>query len=282
MSIRIGVVGASSPLNPEVVALTEEMAGRLYPEDPPEIWFAPQCFTQEGHFAGSDAARADAFVAVANDPAFDALWFGRGGYGSGRIIEQVLDRLGPTARDKDYLGYSDAGALLAALYLQGFQRVAHGPMPHDVLGYGTGESAERGLRWLVDKDPATLEPAVDGKIPTAAFNIMMLSSLIGTPWQPDLTGHVLMLEEVSEYMYRIDRALFHITSNPGIRKVAGIRLGRWSITPNPTGEFGQTPEQVITHWCERSGIPFLGAADIGHDAGNKIVPFGRRTAYFGS
>lgn len=274
MSIRIGVVGASSPLNPEVVGVTEEMARRLFPDDPPSFWFAPQCFEQDGHFAGSDAARAEAFVTVANDPGFDALWFGRGGYGSARIIETILPQLGPPAREKDYLGYSDAGAMLAALYGQGFTRLAHGPMPHDALGYGTPGSAERGLRWLVAKDPATLEPSVDGRTPTAAFNIMMLSSLIGTPWQPDLTGHILMLEEVAEYMYRIDRALFHITSNLDIRKVAGVRLGRWTITPNPTGEFGQSPERVIALWCERADVPYLGLADIGHDAQNKVVPFG--------
>ena len=60
--------------------------------------------------------------------------------------------------------------------------------------------------------------------------------------------------------------LFHITSNLDIRKVAGVRLGRWTITPNPTGEFGQTSEPVIAHWCERAGVPYLGLADIGHDA----------------
>jgi muramoyltetrapeptide carboxypeptidase len=190
----------------------------------------------------------------------------------------VLAQLGPTARNKDYLGYSDAGALLAALYGQGYTGLAHGPMPHDAIAYGDSASAERGLRWLIEKDPAAVEPSVDGRAATAAFNIMMLSSLVGTPWQPDLTGHILMLEEVSEYMYRIDRALFHITSNPQIRQVAGIRLGRWTTLPNPTSEFGKTPEDVIAYWCERSGIPYLGTADIGHDAGNKVVPFGRYPA----
>ena len=63
-----------------------------------------------------------------------------------------------------------------------------------------------------------------GKAP--AFNMMVFSQLLGTSLQPDLDGHVLLLEEVSEYMYRIDRSLFHITSNPAIRRVAGIRLGR--------------------------------------------------------
>jgi muramoyltetrapeptide carboxypeptidase len=102
----------------------------------------------------------------------------------------------------------------------------------------------------------------------------VLSQLLGTPLQPDLDGHVLMLEEVAEAMYRIDRSLFHITSNPAIRRVHGIMLGRCSrITPNEP-DFGMNEEEVARYWCRRSGIPFLGRADIGHDVDNKIVPFG--------
>ena len=92
--------------------------------------------------------------------------------------------------------------------------------------------------------------------------------------QPDLAGHVLMLEEVSEYMYRIDRMLLHVTSNPAIRRVAGLRLGRCAAIPDNDPDFGMTAEAVARFWCERSGIPWLGVADIGHDAANKVVPFG--------
>jgi len=274
MSKRIAVVGTSSPLDPRIVSMTQEMAARLYSLDTPQFEFSPQAFELDGHFAGSDAARAEAFVAAANDPSIDAVWFGRGGYGSGRIIETVVQQLGAPARNKDYLGYSDTGAMLAALYGQGFSNLFHGPMPHDALGYGAPESAERGLRWLVDKDPAALDPSVDGDAPTAAFNIMMLSSIVGTPWQPDLTDHIVMLEEVSEYMYRIDRALFHITSNLDMRKVAGFRLGRWTTQPNPTSDFGKSPEEVLRYWCTRANVDYLGEADIGHDLQNKVVPFG--------
>src|SRR3546814_2216343 len=83
-----------------------------------------------------------------------------------------------------------------------------------------------------------------------------------------------MLEEVSEHTYRTDRSMFHITSNPAIRRVAGIRLGRCSLVPENDPDFGETEEEVVRHWCERSGIPWLGAADIGHEANNKVVPFG--------
>ena len=83
-----------------------------------------------------------------------------------------------------------------------------------------------------------------------------------------------MLEEISEHMYRIDRALMHITSVPGIRRVAGIRLGRCGAIPDNDPEFGETEEQVARHWCDVAHIPYLGRADIGHDIDNKIVPFG--------
>ncbi len=262
-------------VRPDVPQRVQAIAAALYPQRTPDIQFHPQCFLNADHFAGPDSARAEALIEMANDLSFDAVWFGRGGYGSCRIAPAVLPRLTAAARDKAYLGYSDAGVLLAALYGQGFTRVAHGPLAQDVVREGGASAIERALRWLVDRDPETLEPSILGEAPTAAFNIAVLDSLIGTPLQPDLTGHVLMLEEVSEYMYRIDRSLFHITSNPGIRKVAGIRLGRCSLIPENDPPFGLGEEQVVRDWCARSGIPYLGRADIGHDADNRIVPFGR-------
>jgi muramoyltetrapeptide carboxypeptidase len=276
--LRIAVVAPASRLSPEVPDLVQAVAARLYPERAPQIYVHPQCFLSSGHFAGDDAARADALVEVANSGAYDAVWFARGGYGSGRLIEAVLPRLGPAARRKTWLGYSDGGALLAALYSQGFEHLAHGPIPQDVLRDGGEAAVARALRWLVERDAASLEPslAADPR-PAAAFNLTILCAMLGTPWQPDLFGHVLMLEEVGEYMYRIDRSLFQLTSNPAMQRLAGLRLGRCSAIPENDPGFAQTEEEVARLWCARSGIPWLGRADIGHDADNKVVPFGRRS-----
>lgn len=274
--VRIGVVAPGSAAEPALEADVRALVARLYPQGEAEVWFHPQCFIRDGHFAGDDAARAAAVLSVANDPGFDAVWIARGGYGACRIAEAVVEGLAPCAADKAWLGYSDAGALLGALYRRGFRRLAHGPVAQD-LRRADGEAAvTRALAWLVGADPATLEPSVvaDGR-PTAAFNITILSQILGTPLEPDLEGHVLMLEEVSEYMYRIDRSLFHITSNPAVRRVAGLRLGRCSLIPENDPDFGQGEEEVARFWCQRSGIPWLGRADIGHDAANRIVPFGR-------
>ncbi|HWF76051.1 MAG TPA: LD-carboxypeptidase [Caulobacteraceae bacterium] len=274
-ALRIAVVAPSTRFAPEAAERVRQIAARLDPA--PAIYFHPQCFESFGHFAGDDATRAAALIEVAESDAFDAVWFARGGYGAGRLLERVMPALGPAARAKTWLGYSDAGALLGAFYKAGFAHLAHGPVAQEALREGGEAAVVRALTWLTRRDPATLEPslAADPR-PAAAFNLSILASLVGTPWQPDLAGHVLMVEDVGEYMYRLDRLFFQITSNPDIRRVAGLRLGRCSDIPENDPDFVLTEEDVARSWCERSGIPYLGRADIGHDIANKIVPFGPR------
>jgi muramoyltetrapeptide carboxypeptidase len=272
--MRIAVVAPASSMSPAVPARVAAVAASLFPRDPPAVAFHPQCFLRHGHFAGEDAVRAAAVLDAANDPGTDAVWFGRGGYGSCRIAEAVVAGLAPAARAKPFLGYSDCGTLLAALYGAGCTGAAHGPVAQDVLRDGGEAAAARALRWLAERDTEALEPSLVPGVKAAAFNLTVLSQLLGTAVQPDLGGHVLMLEEVSEHMYRIDRAFCHVTGNPGIRRVAGIRLGRCSAVPPNDPDFGLDAEAVARFWCERSGIPWLGHADIGHDVGNRVVPFG--------
>jgi muramoyltetrapeptide carboxypeptidase len=270
---RIGIVAPASRIEPETAERATALARELY-GGRVELVFHPQCFLSDNHFAGDDKVRADAFVEVANDPAFDALWWARGGYGANRIAENVLPRLAEVAGAKTYLGYSDAGFLLAGLYKHGFKAV-HGPVAADINRKGGYAAVTRALKFLVERDPATLEPTVLTGEPVAAFNLCILSHIIGTPLMPDLTDHIVMLEDVSEETYRVDRSLFHVTSAPSFRKIAGLKCGRFSdVKPNDP-EFGQSEEQVMRHWCRVSGIPYLGRADIGHDIANKIVPFGR-------
>lgn len=270
--MRIGVVAPSTPVMREAADQVLALAADEFPDL--EIVFHPQCFLRHNHFAGADVDRAAAFLEVANDAAYDALWFARGGYGSCRIAEAVLGQLAGPALDKTYLGYSDAGYMLAGLYAAGIGRAVHGPMPADIRRSGGDAAVRRALSWLARQDGSGLEPSITPGAKTVAFNITVFSQLLGTPLQPDLDGHLLMLEDVSEYMYRTDRSMFHITSNPGVRRAAGIRLGRCTEVPENDPDFGETEEEVVRHWCQRAGIPYLGRCDIGHDADNKLVPFG--------
>src|ERR1700704_6355363 len=195
-SCRIGVVAPASRMSAEVAERVPALARSLYPDRTPEIVFHPQCFASHGHFAGDDETRAQAFLDIANDESYDAVWFARGGYGSCRVVEEVMCRLTEPSRRKAYLGYSDAGVLLAALYRAGFEAVAHGPVAQDILRDAGDAAVQRALAWMVDRSPEALEPTVGRVRKTAAFNMTVLSQLLGTPVQPDLEGHVLMLEEV--------------------------------------------------------------------------------------
>lgn len=270
--MRIGIVAPSSRFSADAAERVSALAAAEFSDA--EVVFHPQCFLIHNHFAGTDAARLDALVEVANDPAFDAIWFARGGYGSCRIAEAAIARLGPVAREKAWLGFSDAGYLLAGLYRAGFPHVSHGPMPQDAMRADGDAPVRRALRWLVSRDPAALEGGLEKGARHAAFNLTVLGLLLGTPLEPALAGHVLMIEDVSEHMYATDRALHHLTASANIRAVAGIRLGRiGDVLPNDP-DFGEDGEAVVRYWCERTGIPFLGLADIGHDSANKVVPFG--------
>jgi muramoyltetrapeptide carboxypeptidase len=270
---RIGVVAPGTRASIDVLGRAQALAAQLYP-DRVDVLVHPQCFLSAGHFAGADEQRADALVDVANDPEIDAVWFARGGYGACRISEGVIGRLGLDARRKAWLGYSDIGFLLAGLYRAGFTKLAHGPMPVDLVREGGDVAFRRGLSWLVEGKSSALERGVTPGHPNMAFNLTILSQLLGTPLEPDFTGHVLLLEDVGEYMYRLDRYFFHVTSNANVRRCAGIRLGRCSAIPKNDPEFGMSEEEVCREWCERSGIAYLGRADIGHDVDNKVVPFG--------
>jgi muramoyltetrapeptide carboxypeptidase len=149
---RIGVVAPASRMSPEVAVRVPTLARSLYPNRTPEIFFHPQCFASHGHFAGDDETRTQAFLDIANDESYDAVWFARGGYGSCRVVEAVMCRLRESSRRKAYVGYSDAGILLAALYRAGFEAVAHGPVAQDILrDGGTQRLGERSPGWSIGR-----------------------------------------------------------------------------------------------------------------------------------
>lgn len=266
---KIAICAPSTPLTPKDAARVSALAEAEFPDV--ALHFHPQCYWEEGHFAGSDVQRLAALLECANDPAFDGVWFARGGYGACRIAEDAMAKLDGAAKDKLYLGYSDAGYLLGALYRGHVGQPVHAPMPVDIRRARGEEAVRRTLAFLAG-DRGGLEPSLGRKHPAVAFNLMTLAMLCGTPLMPGLAGHVVMLEEVSEHLYAIDRLFFHVTAHLG--GIAGLRLGRISDVPENDRPFGAEVDEIVRHWCRRHAIPYLGEADIGHDPANRIVPFG--------
>src|SRR5206468_7166181 len=127
--MRIAVVAPSCRLTAEAAAAVQAIVAT---RGDCELVIHPQCFLSDGHFAGPDGARLAALSEVMADPSVDAVWFARGGYGSNRIAEAALAKMPEAAAAKTYMGYSDAGFLLAGLYRAGVS-VAWGPMPQDAL-----------------------------------------------------------------------------------------------------------------------------------------------------
>ena len=268
--MKIAVVAPSCTLSREAADRLEDMVRE---RGDCKVVIHPQCFLENGHFAGTDEQRLSALREVMADPSVHAVWFARGGYGSNRIAEAATKDLPEAARQKLYLGYSDAGFLHAGFHKAGLD-VAWGPMPQDLRRAGGKAAVTRALDWMVKRDPAALEPDLDQ--PAMAFNLTVLATLLGTVLEPDFSGVDLLIEDVSEHHYRIDRTMFHVTANPNVRKVARLRLGRVGDIPENDPDFGRDELAIVEEWCARSGIPFGGRADIGHDVLNRVVPFTTR------
>lgn len=278
--MRIAVVAPARRLDPPVATriaarvATGPLAGAV------DLVVDPRCFAAHGHFAGDDRLRAAAVLEAANDPAIDAVWFARGGYGSGRLLEALADGLGPAARAKTYLGYSDTGFLLAALTALGCPRCAHGPMVADIARDGGELAVDRALGFLSGQDRTGLEPSVRiGGAPQLAFNLTVLRTLLGTRWMPRPDGAVLMLEDVGEYDYVVDRSMWQLARSGWLSRLAGVRIGRFGAPLANDIAFEHDQADAVRYWACQAGVPVLGPADIGHDAANRIVPFGTAAAW---
>ena len=268
MSTRIAICAPATPITREQAGAVTALARTEFPCL--ELQFHEQCFAIGGHFAGADTRRLDAFLECANDAGNDGVWFAKGGYGSNRLLPDAIDRLDGAARTKSYLGYSDCGFLLGALYQAGIGRQIHAPMPVDIQREGGKEAVRRSLAWLAGNDGG-LEPGL-GEDPSAAFNLTTLTALASTRFMPSLAGHVLIVEEVAEHFYAIDRLFFQIAGL--FPNLAGLRLGQVTDVPENDRPFGTDAEGITRDWCGRAHIPYLGRALIGHSIANRIVPFG--------
>src|SRR5690348_6475723 len=154
--MHIAVVAPSCPLKHEAA---EAVQGIVDERGDCELVIHPQCFLTEGHFAGPDEARLAALREVMADPSVEAVWFARGGYGSNRIAEAAVAGIPEAALAKVYMGYSDAGFLLAGMHKAGLS-VAWGPMVQDVIRRGGEAAVGRALDWLVTRDPSAVEPGL--------------------------------------------------------------------------------------------------------------------------
>lgn len=235
--IAVAVVGLLSDGEPDH-DFSLRLADRLsaFAGEPASIAVLPETF------AAAEDDRVAAFLSAAAADHNDAVWCAPCECNVPSAALAILAGLPESARSKTFLAGPRAGFLLAGLYKHG-RRVIQVPRT---------DSEDAGLA-------ALMQPASNAA-PMAAFDISILSQILGTPLEPDLAGHVVVLGEDADYLYRIDRAMAHIAMNPSMQRIAGFKLGAVAnIKPNDP-PFGQTEEEIVVYWCARSGIPYLGRA----------------------
>src|SRR4051812_13113121 len=179
--MRIAVVAPSCTLKRDAAEAVEAMAVE---RGDCELVIHPQCFLSEGHFAGPDEARLSALREVMADPSTDAVWFARGGYGSNRIAQAAIADMPEAARGKVYMGYSDAGFLLAGFHKAGLD-VAWGPMPQDIMRDGGAGAVTRALDWLGRRGASAAGAGLGGA--ALGVNPAGVSDLVGGPPGPGFT-----------------------------------------------------------------------------------------------
>ena len=279
---RVQLAAASSALAPEAQARLESgmavLSGWGLQVEP-----HPDPRRQWGYLAGRDAQRrADL------DPRAPLVACLRGGWGAARLLEGD-PRAGATATGDPHwlLGFSDVTSLLWARQAAGIAGGIHGPMV-TTLAAEPAWSQER-LRQLLFGQPT---PALAGEGwnpgvaegPLLVGNLTVATHLLGTPHLPDLRGAVLVLEDIGEAPYRLDRMLTHWRLSGALQQLAGLGFGRFSDceperdAPDAEGEgVGETVtvEQVLRERSADLGIPVLGGLAVGHGPGNGALPLGR-------
>ncbi len=230
-----------------------------------------------GWLAGDDAVRLADLQRALDDPAIDAVWFVRGGYGTTRLLPSVsFDAV--RRRPKALLGYSDATALHAAIARSASMVTFHAPVARAALPpearasllaavTGTGEPCGHA-------EGAWTGRGGSARGVLAGGNLALLASLCGTPWAPRFDQCLVVLEDVHEASYRVDRMLRQLEAAGAFDGCAGIVGGRFTDVPADASPDAPSCDTVVAELAGRLGVPCLLGAPIGHIPEQWTVPLG--------
>ncbi len=239
-----------------------------------EVRLAEGLFARRGFLAGDDAQRARQVNDFIHDPDVRAIVCARGGYGSMRILAR-LDYAALARRPVALTGFSDITALHAAVYARCGLVTFHAPVVTS-LGKG-GERSRRSFQAALFSGAACVLTAERPQVlragtargPVAGGNLALLAALAGTPYFPDLRGHILFLEDVTEQPYRIDRMLTQLKLAGCLSGLAGVALGRFDRCGLQEEVYAVAADAFAD-----AGIPVLGGFEVGHGGENLTFPLG--------
>jgi muramoyltetrapeptide carboxypeptidase len=239
-------------------------------------------YKSRGYLAGGDELRAEDINRMFGDDEVNAIFCLRGGYGSQRILDLVdfkLIRNNP----KIFMGFSDITALLNAIYQECGLITFHGPMGGDFAG-GLGKSTKAAMRKALEStdpigevpNPEVPEVVAEGRAKGALVggNLSIVAASLGTPYEIDTKGKILLLEDVNEEPYSIDRMLNQLRLAGKLRDAAGIVLGDWGDSEPKEPEKSLSLEEAFEDMFKNTGKPVLKGYKIGHCKPNITVPIG--------
>jgi muramoyltetrapeptide carboxypeptidase len=232
---------------------------------------------RQGYLAGSDARRAAELMQWIDDPGVDAVLCARGGWGCHRIVAG-LDAARVRAARKPLLGFSDVTTLLLwqrrRAGLVGF----HAPMleREEPLGDDEVESLVRATRGA-PLAPWRGEPHGGGRSEgrLVGGSLMLVAASLGTPWEVDTRGAILLLEEIGEKPYALDRLLHHLRAAGKLDGLAGVGVGHLVGCTDPK-RAAPTAAEVVDEVLRPLGVPLVHGLPFGHGRPNLTWPVGVR------
>jgi len=261
------------------------------------IRYDARIFDTHRYLAGDDARRLEELRWALGDPAIKAIFCARGGYGAMRLLPRLAAVSSPSSAGvtsfqnddsaaaapvsralKSLVGFSDITALHSWLLSDGIAAI-HGPVLTQ-LGHQPRSVCERLFALLESSSPAAplsgTQTWVGGiaEGPLVGGNLAVLSRLLGTPYLPPLEGSVLLLEDVGERPYKLDRMWTHLALAGVFRKVRGIVLG--SFTGCEERDATYTSADVLRELATATALPCAAGFPIGHGELNEPVPLGAR------
>ena len=235
---------------------------------------AKDLFLRQGYLAGSDSHRARMLHRFFSDRDVKAIICARGGYGSMRILK-LLDYKHIGANPKIIVGFSDISALLAAIHTKCSMVTFHGPVvttfgeidQESIDAFTTALSTERAVE-LISENKITIKSGVAVGAVLAA-NLTTLCHLTGTPFEPELAGRILILEDRGEAPYRIDRMLSQMKLAGCFKDIAGLALGAFEKCGDEESVY-----RIFEEIFADEQVPVLAGLEVGHRARNLTIPIG--------
>ncbi len=251
---------------------------------------APHARARYGHMAGTPEQRASDIHTLFADPTVAGLLAITGGSGANRVLPLLDYRL--IASNPKFLGgFSDLTALISAVHEKTGLVTFHSPLARSDWN---AFSVEQFRAVAMASEPHVLrnpEPAADdpasqegrtttlrggrARGPLLGGNLAVLTSLAGTPYMPNLDGAILFLEDVNEYIYRVDRMLSTLALGDVLSRVAGVVLGGFTNCMPSEGSFGTlTLDEVFRDYFGGLGVPVYSGAQFGHVKRKFTLPLG--------